>query len=69
MSLQNHAGELLVSATKATPPLAASGAVLAGLALNEWVLIATLVYTLLQIALLVRKIIRMVAAKDIDDAA
>ena len=45
-------------AIKAAPPIAVAGADVAGLSLPEWVLVATLIYTLLQIYLLVRRIIR-----------
>lgn len=48
--------EIASSAAKMTPPAAVSAAAkLYGLALTDWVLIATLVYTLLQIAYLLDK--------------
>lgn len=43
------------AAGKAAPPIAVSTAAIAGLSLQDWVLAATLAYTLLQIALLLRK--------------
>lgn len=58
MSLHQHGTELLAAATKSAPPAAVSGAVLAGMSLNEWVLAATLLYTALQIGLLVRRIVK-----------
>jgi hypothetical protein len=52
------AGEYVGAAGKAVPPIAVSTAAIAGLSLQDWVLIATLAYTLLQIALLIRKFLR-----------
>lgn len=52
MTLESH-GDLMVAAGKASPPIMVSGAAVAGFSLQDWVLIATLVYTVLQIALLV----------------
>jgi hypothetical protein len=39
---------------RASPPVAVSSAALAGVTLQDWVLLATLVYTLINIALLLR---------------
>ncbi|API58451.1 hypothetical protein BSL82_03340 [Tardibacter chloracetimidivorans] len=52
-SLTNHqsTGEYLMDATKAAPPVAVSTAALAGMSLQDWVLVATLVYTVIQTAL------------------
>lgn len=58
MSLESHAGEYVAAAGKASPPLVVSTAVAASISLQDWVLIATLVYTVLQILLLVRKFLR-----------
>jgi hypothetical protein len=52
------AGEYAGAVGKAAPPIAVSTAAMAGLSLQDWVLIATLAYTLLQIALLVWKFVR-----------
>lgn len=43
-----NGGEYILAATKAAPPVTVTGFTLSGVTLNEWVLIATLVYTLLQ---------------------
>lgn len=53
MSLESHAGEYTAAAGKASPPLLVSGAAVAGISLQDWVLIATLVYTVLQIGVLI----------------
>lgn len=52
------ASEYAGAVGKAAPPIAVSTAAIAGLSLQDWVLIATLAYTLLQIALLIRKFFR-----------
>lgn len=57
MSLQ-HGGEYVTAATKASPPIAVSFAAVAGVSLQDWVLLATLAYTLLQIALLIRRVLK-----------
>lgn len=48
MSDRTH--EAAVTAVKATPPLSAAGALLAGIDLDVWVQLAALVYTLCLIA-------------------
>lgn len=48
-ALHGAASEL----AKAAPPLTVVSASLVGITLNEWVLITTLIYTLLQIGVLV----------------
>lgn len=48
MSLIASGNELAGEITKAAPPVSVAGLSLAGVTLNEWVLIATLAYTLLQ---------------------
>lgn len=58
MSLTETSGEYIVAAGKASPPLAVTGMGAAGYGLQEWVLIATLVYTVLQIAVLIRKYVK-----------
>ena len=53
MNLKNEVAEQLV---KASPPIAVSaGSVLSGVTLNNWVLIATLLYIILQAIILIRK--------------
>lgn len=47
--------EYLPEITKLSPPLAVSGGLVAGLDLQSWVLIATLVYTVLQTLLAIHK--------------
>jgi len=56
--LAEGGGEYTAALGKATPPLAVSASAIAGLSLQDWVLIATLVYTVLQTALLVWKFLR-----------
>ena len=58
MSLEHHASESIYAAGKASPALAVTGATVAGVDLQTWVLIATLVYTVLQVALLVYNFIK-----------
>lgn len=51
-------GEYIAVATKASPPLAVSAVTSAGIGLQEWVYIVTIIYTVLMIANLVYKFIR-----------
>lgn len=44
-----NGGEYILAATKAAPPVTVTGITLAGISLNEWVLLFTLIYTILQI--------------------
>lgn len=44
-------GEHVSEMTKVAPPVAVSGAALAGMSLQDWVLIATLIYTVVQTVL------------------
>lgn len=46
----NDLPDMLVEASKSAPPVAITGITLVGISLNDWVLIATLTYTLLQMA-------------------
>lgn len=50
----NHS-EYAAAAYKITPAVSVATATVAGVTLQEWVLIATLIYTVLQTALLIRK--------------
>ena len=52
MTTTHH--EALVEATKAAPTITVGGLTLFGVGLSDWVLIATLVYTGLQVYVLVR---------------
>lgn len=47
--------DVLAAAGKAAPPIAVSAAAADGVTLQDWVLIMTLVYTVLQIAWLIYK--------------
>ena len=55
---QSHAGELAGAAGKAAPPLAVSGAAIAGLSLQDWMYATTIAYTVLLIAHLIWKFCR-----------
>lgn len=55
---EGMAGEYLAVAGKATPSTAVSGLILAGVPLESWVVILTLVFLLLQIGHAVYKIAR-----------
>lgn len=48
MSPTNTLGEIAAEAAKAVPPVSVAGLTLAGVTLNDLVLLATLIYTLLQ---------------------
>lgn len=48
------AQEIAVETFKAAPPVTAVGLSLAGVTLQDWVLIGTLIYTVLQIGFLIR---------------
>lgn len=53
---QHLAGEAGMAAAKLAPPVTAAGLTLMGVHLSDWLIIATLIYTLLQIALLLQKL-------------
>lgn len=60
----------LVEATKAVPPVAVTGISLAGISLSDWVLISTLIYTVMQAAWFMwEKLIRPWRAKRIGTGA
>lgn len=63
LNIETQAGDYAAAATKASPPLLVSGAAIAGMSLQDWVLAATLIYTLLQTVLLVRKFVKERAAE------
>lgn len=46
--------DTLAEASKAAPPVTVGGLTLAGVPLSDWLIIATLVYTVLQIVFLLR---------------
>jgi len=58
VSLQNQVNDVVYAGAKASPAIAVSGASAAGMSLQTWVLIATLIYTVLQSALLVYNFIK-----------
>lgn len=53
-----HGADMITAAGKATPALAVSGATMAGVSLDTWVMGATLLYLVLQIAYLIWKFFR-----------
>lgn len=55
MSVQEYSVDIANAAAKVSPPLTVTGVAAAGYSLQEWVLIATLVYTILQTAHLIWK--------------
>lgn len=66
MSLVASTGEVAGEITRAAPPVSVVGLGLAGFTLNEWVLIATLAYTLMQMVWFIySKFIRKV--KDVSE--
>lgn len=52
--------QTMLALGKASPPVAVSAATVAGLALQDWVLILTAIYTLLQLLLLSPKVVEFV---------
>lgn len=58
MTLPNIGGEYIAAAGKASPAIAVATATASGLALQDWVLAATLFYTVLQTALLIHNFIK-----------
>ncbi len=53
-------GDLVAAAGKSAPPIAVSGLTVAGVSLQDWVLILTAIYTVIQIALLTPKVVAFV---------
>ena len=51
----HHAQEAAVAVAKVTPPVAATGMTLAGYPLADWLILVTILYTVLQIAVLAHK--------------
>lgn len=52
--------ELFAAAGKASPPLTVSGLAVAGVSLQDWVFIATLIYTVVQFLLLTPKVVKLI---------
>lgn len=50
------AGGVTVAAAKMAPPVVATGMHLFGIQLSDWLILATLVYTVLQITVLLQKL-------------
>lgn len=51
-----HAQEIAAVTAKATPPMAVTGMHLAGYPLADWLVLATLVYTVLQVIVLLHRL-------------
>ncbi len=58
MSLPESAGEYVLDAGKLSPPAAVTTMAAAGISLQDWVAILTIIYTVLMIAHLIYKFIR-----------
>lgn len=57
-----------LEAAKSAPPLAVTGAMVAGMSINDWVALLTGLYVLLQIVLLIRKELREKRLREERDA-
>lgn len=53
---QQHIEGASMAVAKASPPVAVSGLTLAGVQLQDWLIIATLIYTVIQIVILLPKL-------------
>ena len=51
-----HSVEVAMATAKLTPPITVTGMTLVGYTLQDWVLLATLVYTILQICITVHRL-------------
>ena len=54
--VEQHKQEIEMTALKLAPPVAVTAYTIAGHQLSEWLIISTLIYTWLQICLLLRKL-------------
>jgi len=54
----NSGSEYLAAAGRAAPPIAVSGISFIGISLHDWVLVTTVIYTLLQAAVLIYKFLK-----------
>lgn len=52
----HHAQEATAAVAKATPPVAVTGMYIAGYSLADWLVLLTLIYTTLQIVVLLHKL-------------
>lgn len=55
MADHNLLQDAVIEAAKSAPPVAVTGAMIAGMSISDWVAILTGLYVLLQIAILLRK--------------
>lgn len=55
MADHNLFQDAVIEAAKSAPPVAVTGAMIAGMSISDWVAILTGLYVLLQIAVLLRK--------------
>lgn len=62
--MADTAKDIAASGVKALPPITVTGLTLSGVTLQEWVLIATLIYTVLQILILIRDKLLGVGPKE-----
>jgi hypothetical protein len=58
MADHNMLQDIAVEAAKSAPPVAVTGALIAGMSISDWVAILTGLYVLLQIGVLLRKELR-----------
>lgn len=58
MDNQNIVQATAIEAVKSAPPVAVTGAMIAGMTLSDWVTVLTVIYLLLQIAVLLLKVWR-----------
>ena len=54
-----HVAEVGAVTAKITPPVVASGMVIAGYPLQDWLIVLTIIYTIIQIVLLLPKLRQM----------
>lgn len=54
-----HIAEVGVVTAKVTPPVVVSGMVIAGYPLQDWLIVLTIIYTVIQIVLLLPKLWQM----------
>ena len=54
-----HVAEVGAVTAKITPPVVASGMVIAGYPLQDWLIVLTIIYTVIQIVLLIPKLRQM----------
>lgn len=54
-----HVAEVGAVTAKITPPVVVSGMVIAGYTLQDWLIVLTIIYTVIQIVLLLPKLLQM----------